>query len=192
MAGFFSQIIAILVASACIAGLVILWGWAAKKNAETRSPEMQAKLAENSFEVNVIAAPRALTFLEQQMEKFSAAVKASDEMLMLLEEMKTIQYILVILEKAALLHRGSGILPKSFKNVLQIRRYDFFLRMIIPVIRHAGNAGLVGNLRHADLGKRFRFEQLCQRGDHTLSGHKIHLVSLLFLHLSPSVFCYTS
>lgn len=39
--------------------------------------EMQAKLAENSFEVNVIPAPRALTFLEQQMDKFSAAVKAS-------------------------------------------------------------------------------------------------------------------
>ncbi|WP_028603581.1 tripartite tricarboxylate transporter substrate binding protein [Ottowia thiooxydans] len=40
-------------------------------------PEVQAKLAENSFEPTVIPAPRAINFVEQQMSKFSAAVKAS-------------------------------------------------------------------------------------------------------------------
>ncbi|MDB5873737.1 MAG: tripartite tricarboxylate transporter substrate binding protein [Ramlibacter sp.] len=40
-------------------------------------PEMQAKLAENAFERNVVAAPQANVFLEQQMAKFGAAVKAS-------------------------------------------------------------------------------------------------------------------
>ncbi len=43
MSGLLGQIIAILVAGLVIAGLAIFWGWAAQKNAETRSPEMQEK-----------------------------------------------------------------------------------------------------------------------------------------------------
>jgi tripartite-type tricarboxylate transporter receptor subunit TctC len=41
------------------------------------SPDIQAKLAENAFESAVIPRPQSTAFLEQQIRKFGAAVKAS-------------------------------------------------------------------------------------------------------------------
>jgi tripartite-type tricarboxylate transporter receptor subunit TctC len=41
------------------------------------SPDVQAKLAENAFESTVIPRPQSTAFLEQQIRKFGAAVKAS-------------------------------------------------------------------------------------------------------------------